>query len=407
VNPKVEGAGEPYPFRELCGGAVAFKLAWGVCQAVTGAERVRDDLRAFLVDAMAYVAIATVCDVVPLVDENRVLARFGLRALQATRDPGLAALLTVCGLAGRELTAEDVAFQVGPRINASGRLGSAECALRCLLATGEDEGLRHAQELDRLNLERRSIERELAEEALLAAERFADPERWPVLVVAGEGWHQGVVGIVASRLVERFERPALVIGLDGAEGRGSARSIEGFDVLAALHGGAEHMLRYGGHAQAAGCEVRADAVDALREAVCARARELRGDAPAAARALAIDAELRFEDVTDTLLRELDRLGPWGQANEKPVFVSRDLRLAEPPRVVGADGTHLILHLRRGEHVLKALAFGMAHRVDELALGAPIDAVFTPRWNTFRGRTTLELELADFRAGEPEAGVRPR
>lgn len=393
VNPKL--AHSRYPFRELCGSGVAFKLAWGLCQAQSGARRVREDLRAFLADAMAYVALATVCDVVPLVDENRVLARHGLRALEATRRAGLRALLARCELAGRALCADDVAFKIGPRLNAAGRLGSASRALELLTARDEGRARDLAGELESLNLERRRIEAEILEAAVRAAEPFADAREHPVLVLAGQGWHQGVVGIVAARLVQRFARPALVIGLAGDEGRGSARSVPGFDVLAALHGGAGHMLRYGGHAQAAGCEVRADAVAALREAVNARARELQGDLGARAEALWIDAEVGLERMGPELMAQLDRLEPFGQDNPQPVFLARDVRLAEPPRTVGAERAHLLARVRRGERALKAMAFGAGAREGELRAGAPLHLVYSPRWNTFRGERNLELLLHDF------------
>jgi single-stranded-DNA-specific exonuclease len=396
VNPKL--ADSRYPFRELCGGAVAFKLAWGTCQAVTGASRVRTDLKQYLVDAMGYVAIATVCDVVPLVDENRILSRFGLKSLAATRNPGIRALFTVSGLDGRELEADDLAFQVGPRINAAGRLGSARTAVELLLCDDPAEASRLATEIDARNTERKRLSAELFEQAARAAERFSDPERHPVLVLAGEGWHQGLVGIVAARLAERFARPALVIGLDGGAGRGSARSIAGFSVLDALHGGAAHMERYGGHEQAAGCEVRAESVDALREAVCARAHTILDGQGFAAPPMWIDREIPFERIGPELMREIARLSPFGERNEKPVLLASDLRLAEPPRTVGSDGSHLVLQLRRGAHVLKAVFFGAAARASELRMGEPVHAVGTPRWNVFRGERKLELELQDFRTG---------
>jgi single-stranded-DNA-specific exonuclease len=398
VNPKL--ADSTYPFRELCGGAVAFKLAWGLAQERSGAGaggRVSNDLRDLLVDLMGLVALATVCDVVPLIDENRVLGRFGLKALSGTTSPGLRALLEVAGLDGRQLVAEDVGFQLGPRLNAAGRMVNAGRAIEVLLADDRPTARKRARALDELNLERKRVERELLETVLIEARRFEDPERYPVLVVAGQGWHQGVIGIIAARLAERMNRPALVIGLDGEVGRASARSVEGVSILELMHAGAAHMLQYGGHAQAAGCEVRADQVDDLREAICASARA-SGTTTRPEPTLELDAELPLGEVTPALMRQIDRLEPFGERNEKPVLYSPDVRLAEPPRVIGADGSHLLLRLRRGEHVLKALAFGMAHRQDELALGAPIHAVYTPRWNTFRGETNLELLLADFRVG---------
>jgi single-stranded-DNA-specific exonuclease len=396
VNPKL--ATSRYPFRELCGGAVAFKLAWGVCQQVTGAARVRDDLREYLVEAMGFVAIATVCDVVPLVDENRILSRYGLRSLAASKSPGIRELFAVAKLDGRDLEADDLAFQIGPRINASGRLGSARTAVELLLCEDRPEAARLAAEIDRLNTERKRLSAALFDEAARAAEAFADPERHPVLVLAGQGWHQGLVGIVAARLSERYGRPAVVIGLSGDVGRGSARSIAGFSVLDALHGGADLMERYGGHAQAAGCEVRADAIDALREAVCARAREILDGQGFSAAPMWIDCEVAFEAVTHELMREIGRLAPFGERNEKPVLLSTDLRLAEPPRAVGSDGSHLSLQLRRGAQVRRAMFFGAAARASELRMGENVHAVFTPRWNVFRGERSLEVEVHDFCTG---------
>jgi single-stranded-DNA-specific exonuclease len=398
VNPKLRES--TYGWRELCGGAVAFKLAWGLAQHLGEAGRASSEMKQFLEEACAYVAIATVCDVVPLLDENRVFARFGLRALQSTTNPGLRALLAIAKLDGRPLSAEDVGFQIGPRINASGRLGSAQRAVDLLLAETDEHARSLARELDGLNDRRKSIEREVLEDARRVVEaRLADPERHPVIVVAAEGWHQGVVGIVAARLVDQYHRPAIVIGLDGDEGRGSARSVSEFSVLDAMKGGAEHVLRFGGHAQAAGCEIRADAVDAFREAVCDAARRMLGTAGHAEAQLVIDHELPLSEMTPALMSQLDRLEPFGERNEKPLFLSSDVRLARPATVLGAEGTHLRLDVRRGSTSLKALAFGMADRKAELAMGKPLHVVYTPRWNHWRGERNLELMLADFAVGE--------
>lgn len=398
VNPKL--ADSRYPFRDLCGGAVAFKLAWGLCQHLSEGRRVRSDLREFLVEAMAYVAIATVCDVVPLVDENRILAHFGLRSLERSAHPGLRALVEVAGLGGAPLLAEGVGFQIGPRLNAAGRLGNAATAVECLASEDAARARALARRLDELNGERKEVERALVGEALAAARPFADAGEHPVLVVAGQGWHQGVVGIVAARLAERFARPAVVIGLDGETGRGSARSVPGVDLLELLHGGAGHALRYGGHAQAAGLELRAEAVEAWRAAVCERARGVLAGGRAPEQPLWIDLDLPFAEMTPELMRQMARLEPFGERNEAPVLLSRGLRLCDPPRIVGADRTHAVLQLRRGEQALKAMAFGMAARVQHLDAGAELCAVYTPRWNTFRGQTNLELVLHDFRLGDP-------
>ncbi|MFT7486450.1 MAG: single-stranded-DNA-specific exonuclease [Candidatus Paceibacteria bacterium] len=392
VNPKLHDS--EYPFRELCGGAVAFKLAWGICKEFSGGTKVRDDLREFLIDAMAYVAIATVCDVVPLIDENRILTRFGLSALSATQHPGLAALLKVAGIHGRQLCGEDVGFQIGPRLNASGRLGSAQTAVALLMCDDPQEASSLAKKLDELNQERKRIEADITAEAMKQAEEFDDVERYPVMLVAAQGWHTGVIGITAARLVDRFQRPAIVIGLDGDMGRGSARSVPGISVLEMMHAGKDFMPKYGGHAAAAGMDVAAADISALREAINDHARRVLVDGlpdiP-----LTIDGEIPFAAMNLDLMKHIDRLEPFGELNEAPMLLSRDLRLANPPRVVGADRSHMILQFRSGEHVLKAMAFKMAARESELEMGASIDVVYTPRWNTFRGQTSLEIVVHDF------------
>ncbi len=395
VNPKLPAS--EYPFRELCGAAVAFKLAWGLATKLSGAARVRDDLRDLLVDLTAYVAIATVCDVVPMVGENRILAHFGLKALETTSSAGLRALLLSADLGGRRLGADDIGFQIGPRINASGRLGTAGTALEALMTTDPTRAKQLAAELNSLNLERRKIVEDLMAEALPAAEAFADAERWPVTVVAGQDWHQGVIGIVAARLVEALGKPAIVIGLDGDSGRGSARSVPGFSILNAMRGASHLLGKHGGHEQAAGCDIEAEQVDAVREAVCQKAREMLQGKSLPEPVLDIDTVVPFEHMTADLQRQLDRLEPFGAQNPAPVLASADVRLAEPARIVGKDRSHMMLKLRHGEHVLKAMAFGMAEREGELQMGAPIKVAYTPRWNTFRGTTSLELTLHDFEA----------
>jgi len=398
INPKLPGA--DYPFRELCGSAVAFKVAWALCQALTGAERVRDDLRSFLLDSMGYVALATICDVVPLVGENRLLTYHGLRALSQRPTPGVSALLELVGLSGRALSAEDIGFQLGPRINASGRMDSAARALELLLATNADEARAAAAVLEELNTTRRRVEREVLDEALVEAELYADPREWPMMVLAGQGWHQGVVGIVAGRIAERYGRPALVVGLNGDRGRGSARSARGIDLLELLRGGGDQMIRFGGHAEAAGCDVLTERIPALRAAVAAQGRATLGERLDAPHDLWLDAELCLGGLDETLMRQLDRLEPFGQRNPKPLLLARDVRLEEPPRIVGADKTHLMLRLRRGAKTFKAMAFGLAHRAGELDFGRPLHFAYTPRWNTFRGVTNLELVVTDFRAEDP-------
>lgn len=393
VNPKLPTSS--YPFRELCGSAVAFKLAWATCQRISGSDRVRPDLRSFLLEALGYVAIATVCDVVPLEGENRILTSFGLRSLAESPSPGLHAILERTDLTGRALVPEDLGFKIGPRINASGRMDSAARAVEAMLAPDAIQARRCAEVLEDLNERRRAVEREVTEEALIQAEHRVDVDGDPVLVVAGHGWHPGVVGIVASRLVDRFARPALVIGVDDAGvGRGSARSVPGVDVLGIMRAGGDLMTRFGGHAMAAGCEVPAANLSDLRRALVAGAAE-QGAEPRP-RTLRIDARVRLEGLDDALMTQINRVEPCGQGNPQPVLLAEDVRLNDMPRIIGKDRSHLLLEVRSGTAVFKALAFGMAKREPELAMQTPLDIVFTPRFSHFRGRCQLELLLADFR-----------
>lgn len=391
VNPKLPGS--EYPFRELCGSAVAFKLAWATCQRISGSEKVRPDLRAFLLEAIGYVAIATVCDVVPLVEENRVLVHFGLRALRDTRSPGMIALLDRTGLTGRDLTPEDVGYQIGPRINASGRMDSAARAVETMLAAEATTARACAETLETLNERRRAVERDVVKEAMVdAASRDADD----VLVIGGEGWHPGVVGIVASRLVDRFDKPAVVIGIDEeGVGRGSARSVDGVSVLEIMKAGASHMRRFGGHAMAAGCEITRENLGPLRDALVARAKELGRESDG--KQIQIDARVRLEGLDSSLMAQIMRLEPCGERNPKPILMSEDVRLDDMPRIIGQDKTHMLLKIRSGTAVFKALAFGMAARESELRIGSPLDIVYTPRLSHWRGRVELELVLEDFYA----------
>lgn len=409
VNPKLKTS--TYPFGELCGGAVAFKLAWAFARTLSERDgeadggRVSPRFKAFLEDCLSYVAIATLCDVVPLENENRIFARAGLAALGRSQNPGLAALARIAGIDEKpRLCAQDVTFAIGPRINASGRLGSAQRAVELLLAKTDSEARRLAAELDELNAERKRIEKGVLEEARREAARFEDRDAHPVLLVAGQGWHQGVVGIVAARLVEEFGRPAIVIGLDGEEGRGSARSIPGFSVLEAMHGAGDHFMRYGGHAAAAGCEIKASEVDAARAAIESRTRELlkaSGADGIAAPPLGLDVDLPLAGLSDGIMHQVDRLEPFGAGNQEPVLLARNARIDGPPRRVGVDGAHLSMRLRDGNKVFKAIAFRLGPRADELLPGTPIHVAYRPMWNTFRGRTSLELQVLDFQVGELE------
>jgi single-stranded-DNA-specific exonuclease len=375
-----------YPESTLCGTGVAYKLAELL------AER-RGIGKSELHPLLALVALATVADLVPLEGENRVLVRFGLRFLAHTKDPGLRALMEVAGVQG-EVDAGQVGFVLGPRINAIGRMGAADTALRLLLAEDRTEALALARELDEANRVRQEEDRRTLDEALEQLACSFDPARDFGVVLAGKGWHPGVIGIVASRVVERIHRPVVVISLDGDRGRGSARSIPGVHLHEALQGCAGHLERFGGHRQAAGMDVAASDIDAFREAFNGQVRDQLAGSPPVPR-LGCGTFLSLEQADDDLHRLLEYMAPFGIGNPRPVFQVRGAEIAGTPREVG-DG-HLKLTLREGAGQLDAIGFGLARRRPPEALrGARVDAVFQLRMHEYRGRSSLQARLLDLR-----------
>lgn len=389
INHKQPACG--YPFKDLCGAGVAFKLAWAICQRLTGEPRVAPHLREFLVQALSLAALGTIADVVPLVLENRILAAWGLRTMERAPFSGLKSLLQASDVTGTVL-AEHVAFRLGPRLNAAGRMGSARRALDLLTTADPREGARLAEELGAANHQRQQLERAIHREAetQILEGGFADR---PVLVLAGEGWHVGVVGIVASRLVERHHRPAVMIALDGARGRGSVRSIKGYPILEPLLACSEHLVKCGGHAMAAGFEIQTEKVDAFRAALEEQvARTL--DPALLAPTLAIDALAGFEELDDRLLDELAKLEPTGAGNPPALLATRDVEVTSPPLLLGSAGKHVSFYVKAGGRKFRVVGFGMAELAGTLAVGGRVDLAYRPTRNRFRGSSAIELHLAD-------------
>lgn len=362
----------------LCGTGIAFKLV----EALVEPLGLPKALPMHLLD---YVALATVADVVPLVGENRVLVKHGMRVLTNTRWAGLRALLRQADLGGgRELRAGQLGFILAPRLNAVGRIADAKDGLRLLLTDDPAEAATLAGQLDSLNRERQSMDQRILDEALAEVERvYSDPAQHVALVLAGD-WHPGVVGIVASRIVERYGRPTFLIGLDGDLGKGSGRSIERFDLHAALAGCGDLLVRYGGHRMAAGLTIRRDQVEAFRTRFSDVAREqlVQDDLGPSQR---VDLEVALAAVTDDLERLGRHLEPCGAGNPAPVYGARGVRLTDS-RVVG---THHVKTTLVGEgRSLDAIAFGWAERMDTSALGL-FDVAFKLERNEYRGTSSLQ------------------
>ena len=387
VNPNRRDC--PYPEKGLCGAAIA----WKVCLALaTELGFPEDRLHAFL----DLVAIATVADLAPLGGENRTLVRWGLRVLPQTPNPGLRALLRATGLDKRgEVGAGEVGFVLGPRLNAVGRMGEAKEGVRLLLTDDPAEAEQIALSLEDDNRERKQVDTRTLGEAMARLEQSWDPDRDWGVVLAAEGWHPGVIGIVASRVVEQIHRPTVMIALAGSEeGKGSGRSIPGFHLYEAMLGCSEHLTRFGGHRAAAGCSIRPDRVDAFRGAFNARARSALSPELLVPE-VRIDTEIQLGEASAELVRLLRHAGPFGMGNPSPVFATRRVRVAGPPRVVGQG--HLKVTLRDEQSTVSAIGWGMAERCGEIAQqGGVLDAAFRLEENTWNGRTEVQAKLVDLR-----------
>lgn len=388
VDPRREDCA--YPFPELAGVGVALKTA----QALVPPEQREGVFRRF----GELAAIGTVADVMRLTDENRALVRQGLELLANTRRPGLRALLREAGLdPGGAPTAVTIGYGLAPRINAAGRMEQAMVALELLLTRDEERGEALAHTLCRLNRERQAIELAIYEQCVELLD--AQPPA-PAIVLAGEGWHQGVVGIVASRLTERYACPAFMICLEHGQGKGSCRSFGGFNLFAALDRCAPLLDGYGGHEMAAGFTIREENIPAFRDEVC-RLVDLRtGGAPMEA-AIDVDAEIdHCGQLTALQVESLSDLEPFGTGNPKPVFLLRGVCVLSCCDVGG--GRHLKMKLRRDGVVLDAIFFSANAAACGVSAGDRLDVVFTPQINEFRGSRTVQLQVCDLRPAPTRA-----
>lgn len=397
VHPRLPGSN--YPFPELCGAGVAFKLAWAVSQRLGDGTKASPRMREFLKSAVGLAAIGTVADVVPLIGENRILVRYGLSTLVESPLVGLSMLLKVARLQDqKELSAEDIGFGIGPRINAAGRLGQARLAVELLTTENHQRAAQLADYLDQLNKDRQKVERKIYKEAKEQVE--ANPEWLEAgsLVLASDDWHPGVIGIVASRIAEKFERPAVMIAMNTETGigQGSGRSFDGYDLHSGLSKCSEFLEAFGGHKAAAGLRLKVEAIDAFRAAFGQVSTEDDG-ADAIDPELPVDAEITLHDLTHRAVKELDWLGPFGAAHSRPRFAANNVQLVEPPRKMGGGERHLSLRVRDGSKVLRAVAFGKGDWADEMveAIHGPFSICFTANMNRYKGYETVELKLLDW------------
>lgn len=399
VHPRIPGT--DYPFGDLCGVGVAFKLAWAICQRLGDGKKASPRMREFLKSAVGLTAIGTVADVVPLVDENRIIVRYGLHSIKDSPSLGLKALMKVASLDEKpSLTAEDIGFGLAPRINAAGRLGQARLAVELLTTSNGERAVALADYVDELNNNRKTVERRIFKAAKEMVEQHPEWEEHPTLVMAHHEWHPGVIGIVASRVAERFEKPTVLIALrnDGT-GQGSGRSWAGYDLYSGLEAASGTLLGFGGHKAAAGVRIDAARVDEFRTSL---ANWTTGNFTPkdSDMELRVDAEVLLSEVTRRAVDDLNHLGPFGEANPTPRFAASNVELVEPPRTMGEGGRHLSIRVRQNRTVMRAVAFGQGEWADEIsAVNGRLSICFAPVINSFRGFEKVELRLIDWKPAQ--------
>ena len=385
LNPKREDCG--YPFKGLCGGGVAFKLITAI----------GNELNIPLTDyeeIIPLITLGTAADVVPIKDENRVIVHHGLNILENLEKPGLKTLLELAGLKGH-ISVGQLVFSIAPRINAAGRIGDANRAVELLVTDDQDKARLLAKELDNENKRRQIIQQAVVDEALLKVNAEADLKNENALVLANAGWHPGVVGIVASKIKEEFNRPTIIIALENGSGKGSARSVAGFDLYEALTACKTHLDDYGGHPMAAGLTLSNKKLEDFKKAFINFANERLTEENLQA-TLTLDSEIALQDITPRFMEFLDKLSPYGPGNMRPKFAIRNAEIAGAPKVIGKTGEHIRFKIRQGLKSYPAVGFGLSNKYEMLITGQPVDIACVVETNEWQGNTSIQMNVRDIK-----------
>ena len=385
LNPKRKDC--EYPFKGLCGGGVAFKLITAI----------GNELNIPLTDYEEIIPLITLgiaADVVPIKDENRVLVHHGLNILKNLEKPGLKTLLELAGLKGH-ISVGQLVFSIAPRINAAGRLGDANRAVELLVTDDQDKARLLAKELDNENKRRQMIQQAVVDEALLKVNAEADLKNENALVLANAGWHPGVVGIVASKIKEEFNRPTIIIALENGSGKGSTRSVAGFDLYEALTACKTHLDGYGGHPMAAGLTLSNQKLEDFKKAFIDFANERLTKENLQA-TLTLDSEMALQDITPRFMEFLDKLSPYGPGNMRPKFAIRNVEIAGVPKVIGKTGEHIRFKIRQGLKSYPAVGFGLSNKYEMLITGQPVDIACVVETNEWQGNTSIQMNVRDIK-----------
>jgi len=372
---------------ELSGVGVAFKFAQALYKSLNQDERE-------LEEHLDLVALGTAADIVPLVGENRVLTKFGIKQIARTTKPGLKSLTFVSGLMGKDISTGQVVFILAPRINALGRLGDARQAIRLLATRDEQVAAEIARKLDSENKRRKEIDELTLRQALEQIDQTTDLEKDRAIVLAAPGWHPGVIGIVASRLVERYNVPTVMISIDDDEAKGSARSIPGFHLCEALKECEHLLIRYGGHKYAAGLSIEKHNIPAFREKFVEVSNRLLNEDDITPK-LRIDLEIELTDIDDSFMQALESFSPFGPQNMRPVFLTRNCEVVGQPYTVGRN--HLKMRVRKGDATFDVIGFGFGDMARSISSkGCLVDMVYVVEYNTYNNVTRKQIRLKDIR-----------
>jgi len=389
LNPKKPG--DSYPEKELAGIGVAFKLCQGLSDRLgVGQHQLSEHLD--------LVAIGSIADIVPLLGENRIFAKFGLDKMRTSEKPGIRALIALAGLEGKRLDSSDIVFSMAPRINAVGRMGDAERGVQLFLTDDMVEANRLAEVLEQENRSRREVDAQTLNEAREAILDQVDLENRWTIVLYSENWHPGVLGIVASRIVEEYYRPTVLISFDDSgEGKGSARSVANFHLHNALKRCAEHLEVFGGHKYAAGLQVRRDKLEGFIEAFDRVARQMMDESDLVPE-ISVDLEIDLADADERLLVSIDRFRPYGPGNPKPVLVAGELSVVGYPKIVGTN--HLKMRVRQDDRQLDVIGFGMADKLKEINTAREkISIAFVLEENVWNNQRQLQANLRDIKVSD--------
>ncbi|MBQ7986259.1 MAG: single-stranded-DNA-specific exonuclease RecJ [Clostridia bacterium] len=384
INPK--RADNSYPFSGLAGVGVAFKLVLAL------AIRLGMNTREVFMEYVDMVALGTIADVVPLIDENRVIADKGINSTINTKNKGMRALMELAGAGGKSVDANSVAFFASPRLNAAGRLESASLSVELMICDDDKRAKEIAEHLDSLNTQRKEIEQKIFEEAYKKAEEMGEDKL--VYVISGENWNHGVIGIVASRIAEMFYRPCILISVENGKGKGSGRSVPEMNLFDALSDSEELLTAFGGHSQAAGLSIAEDNIEEFTKKINEYAKK-NIDVAGLVPKLEIDCNLSGASVTMQAAKMIEALAPFGEGNEIPVFSMRDLKVIAS-QSMGVDKKHLRLRLTDGNNIFNAVGFGMGEYAEKLTAGTVISIAFNMNINTYQGSENLQLILKDIK-----------